>query len=103
MKKLKCQITETGYLQIPSEIAQRYFTTGAIIAMLQGQNLLIMPVNYVGAGGLILKYRNAKGDRSVLIAEFLPDDVDYGQRDVQWDEKALALRIPLYLKERKVL
>jgi hypothetical protein len=99
VKKLKCQITETGYLQIPAEIAQHYFPTGAIIAILQGQDLLIMPVNYVGAGGLILKYRNARGDRSVFISEFLPDDVDFGPRDVQWDEEALALRIPLYLNQ----
>jgi len=97
VKKLKCQITETGYLHIPAEIAQQYFTTGAVIALLKGKELLIMPVNYAGAGGLILKYRNAKGDRSVLLSELLPDDVDYGMRNVQWDEKALALRIPLYL------
>lgn len=97
MKKLKCRITETGYLQIPAEIAQQYFTTGAVIALLQEKELLIMPVNYVGAGGLILKYRNVKGDRSVLLSELLPEDVDFGIRDVQWDEEALALRIPLYL------
>ncbi|MED3661751.1 hydrogenase maturation protease [Ureibacillus sp. FSL K6-8385] len=95
---MKCQITETGYLQIPSEIAQRYFATGAVIAILDEHDLLIMPVNYVGAGGLILKYRNAKGDRSVLVSELLPDDVDYGPRTVEWDENALALRIPLYVK-----
>lgn len=97
MKKLECQITETGYLQIPKEIAEKYFTTGAVIAIIREQHLLVMPVNYVGAGGLILKYRNAKGDRSVFISEILPDDVDYGPRFVTWDEEVLALRIPLYI------
>ncbi len=96
MKKLECQITENGYLYIPVEIARQYFTTDAVIVVLRGKDLLVMPVKYVGAGGLILKYRNAKGDRSVLISEFLPDDVDYGPRNVKWDEEALALRIPLY-------
>ena len=41
-----------------------------------------MPVNYVGAGGLILKYRNAKGDRSVLISQFLPSDIVYGEEQL---------------------
>lgn len=93
---MKCQITEAGYLLIPADIAQWYFSTGAIMAVLRGQDLLIMPVTYVGAGGLILKYRNAKGDRSVLLSEFLPNDMVYGTRSVEWDEEALALRIPLY-------
>lgn len=98
MKKLKCQITETGYLQIPAEIAQKYFNTGAIIAIIREKDLLVMPVNYVGAGGLVLKYRNAKGDRSVLVSHILPDDIHYGLRTVKWDEEALALRIPLYIE-----
>lgn len=97
MKKLKCQITETGYLQIPAEIAQQYFNTSAVIAIVKNQELLVMPVSYVGAGGLVLKYRNAKGDRSVLLSQFLPEDVDIGYREVVWDEEALALRVPLYI------
>lgn len=96
MKKLKCKITDNGYLHIPANIADEHFKTGAVIIMLRENELHVMPVSYVGAGGIILKYRNAKGDRSVFIAEFLPDDVNYGSRIVKWDEKALALRIPLY-------
>ncbi|NLI67234.1 MAG: hydrogenase maturation protease [Bacilli bacterium] len=94
---MKCQITENGYLQMPAEIAETYFQTNAIIVVPQEEHLLVMPVSYVGAGGLILKYRNKKGDRSVFITEFLPEDVDYGERTVEWDEEALALRVPLYL------
>lgn len=93
---LKCQINENGYLHIPSEIAEKYFKTGAVIVVLQGEHLLVMPVSYVGAGGLILKYRNAKGDRSVFVAEFLPDDVKFGTKKVVWDDEAFALRVPLY-------
>lgn len=103
MKKLKCQITETGYLQVPAEVAQKHFTTGAIIAVVRGQELHVMPVNYVGAGGLILKYRNARGDRSVLISQFLPSDIVYGERTVVWDEEILALRIPLYKIDEKCI
>ncbi len=82
---------------MPAEIAETYFQTNAIIVVPQEEHLLVMPVSYVGAGGLILKYRNKKGDRSVFITEFLPEDVDYGERTVEWDEEALALRVPLYL------
>lgn len=94
---MECHITEKGYLYIPAEDAKKYFNTGAIIVQVTGDELFIMPTKYVGAGGLILKYRNKKGDRTVFIQTYLPDDVHVGPRKAIWDENLLAFRLPLYL------
>lgn len=97
MRKVECQITETGYLHIPAEEANKHFNTGAIIVQVKQDHLILMPTSYVGAGGLILKYRNAKGDRTVFIDEILPDDVHYGPRKAEWDEELLAYRVSLHI------
>jgi len=94
---VKCQITETGYLHIPAKEASEHFNTGAIIVQVKDNHLILMPTSYVGAGGLILKYRNAKGDRTVFIHEILPDDVHFGPRRAEWDEELLAYRVPLHI------
>lgn len=94
---MECHITEKGYLHIPAKEAKQYFNTGAIIVQIKKSDLVIMPTSYVGAGGLILKYRNAKGDRTVFIGEILPEDVHYGVREAKWDEDLLAFRVPLHI------
>ncbi|MDQ0340945.1 hypothetical protein J2S00_003785 [Caldalkalibacillus uzonensis] len=91
---MKIELTSTGYLHIPAEEAVR-FPTGTAIALLRGEELWLMPVSHSGAGGLLLKQRNLRGDRSVFVQELLPDGVPPGLRDAVWDDTLGALRIPL--------
>lgn len=92
---MNCEITNNGYLYIPSTVGDK-FPTNAVIAIIQKNELCIMPVSHVGAGGLILKQRNAKGDRAVFIQEIIPENTFRGVRQANWDQTMLALRIPLY-------
>jgi hypothetical protein len=92
---VKFEITSTGYLHIPAEEAMR-FRTGTAIALIRGEELWIMPVSHPGAGGLLLKLRNSRGDRSMFVEEFLPEGVPPGERSAVWDDQLGALRIPLF-------
>lgn len=92
---MKLELTSTGYLHIPAEEAVR-FPWGTAIALVREEELWIMPVNHPGAGGLLLKWRNARGDRSVFVQELLPEGVSPGVRDAVWDDQLGALRVPLF-------
>jgi hypothetical protein len=92
---VKFKLTSTGYLHIPAEEAVR-FPTGTAIALVRGEELMVMPVSHLGAGGLLLKFRNSRGDRSMFVQELLPEGVPPGIRDAVWDDQYGAFRIPLY-------
>lgn len=91
---MKFELTSTGYLHIPAEVAVQ-FPTRTAIALVRGEELWLMPVSHPGAGGLLLKIRNPRGDRSLYVQEQLPEGVPPGVRDAVWDEKIGAFRIPL--------
>lgn len=95
---MNLEITSTGYVHIPAEVATR-FPTGTAIALVRGGELWLMPVSHPGAGGLLLKVRNARGDRSLLVHHLLPEGVEPGVREARWDGEAGALRIPLVLSK----
>lgn len=64
-------IVKRGVAQIPKEIADAHFEgRSAIVPMLQGETLSLAPVDEY-AGGLLLKIRNARGDRAVDLSEAL--------------------------------
>ena len=52
-----------------------------------------MPLIGPEGGGLLLKQRNARGDRSTLIWEALPENPPVGERPAVWDERSGALRV----------
>lgn len=95
---MKLELTPTGYLHIPAEAAAR-FPTGTAIVLVHGEELRLMPVSHPGAGGLLLKIRNPRGDRSLLVQEHLPEGVPPGERDAVWDEELGAYRIPLCVQK----
>lgn len=92
---MKVELTEAGYLHLSKETAER-FPVGTAIVLVRDDELWLMPVSHSGGGGLLLKMRNSKGDRSILIQEFLSDRVKPGVRKATWDEEQGALRIPLF-------
>lgn len=72
----------------------------AVAVLRRDEHLLIMPVLQAGGGGLILKVRNARGDRVVHAADFLrdvfADESVTRTLSMWWDEDAAALvgRVP---------
>lgn len=92
---MQVELTSTGYLYIPAVEAWR-FPAGTAVALVRGDELWLMPVRNAGSGGLLLKLRNVRGDRSLFVQEFLPEGVPPGPRESVWDEELGALRIPLW-------
>jgi hypothetical protein len=88
-------ITEHGYLQIPAELAGRYFPNDVLVALVRDAELWLLPTRGAMAGGLLLKQRNRQGDRSVLIWEVLPANTPGGLRNAFWDVQNGALRVVL--------
>ena len=98
---MRVELTPTGSLVIPAQLAQeRLGDADSVLVSAKHGELLVSPIGPRGVGGLILKRRNAKGDRSVLVLEQLPHDQgvpawDSGPRDAAWDPSKGSLRVPL--------
>lgn len=95
MPRIEIQITGQGYLQIPADLAQLHFPQDTLVALVKGFELWLLPTRGAAGGGLLLKQRNAQGDRSVLLTHILPPDTPAGQRLAFWDSGNGALRVAL--------
>ena len=88
------EITDDGNLRMTAEVAEKFFPSDSLVAVLRGTELWLMPLVGPEGGGLLLKQRNARGDRSTLIWEALPpDNPPSGERPAIWDEQQGALRV----------
>ncbi|MGQ9926791.1 MAG: hydrogenase maturation protease [Chloroflexaceae bacterium] len=95
MSTTHIELTSLGYLHVPADVAERYFPHNMAVALPKGRELWLLPTCEPGAGRLLLKQRNARGDRSVLIWELLPSGTPPGPRPAFWDERGGALRVAL--------
>lgn len=93
MSHVEVEFTEDGYLRLDADIAARFFPTDALVALLKGSELWLMPLIGPEGGGLLLKHRNSHGDRSALVWESLPTEPPVGRRAALWDERMGALRV----------
>jgi len=82
-------------LQFSAEVGERCFPQDALVVTREDDALLLWPVRGAEGGGLLVKRRNAAGDRSVLIAERLPDAAIPGAKIAHWDESQKVLKITL--------
>jgi hydrogenase maturation protease len=89
------ELTEDGYLRLAAADATRLFPGDAVVVRVDEGELLVVPLRGTLAGGLVLKQRNAAGDRCVLVREVLEDRIPLGVTAGRWDDRAKALRIPL--------
>jgi hydrogenase maturation protease len=94
------ELTPDGYLHVPADLAERHFPGDAVVARLvddegAGRTLELVPLASVGHGGLLLKRRNAAGDRSALIHQELDFTPVAGRFEVEWDDDRGALLVPL--------
>ncbi|RMD77318.1 MAG: hydrogenase maturation protease [Chloroflexi bacterium] len=93
MENWLLELTTHGYLHMPAVLAERYFPSGVLVAFLRDNEIWLAPLRGPAAGGLLLKQRNARGDRSVLLWEVLPPTTPPGYRRAVWDEEHGVLRI----------
>lgn len=89
------ELTAAGDLRMPAALAERYFRHGTLVALREGSELWLLPTNGPAAGGLLLKWRTATGERSLLVRDSLGATFSPGQRPATWDDSQGALRISL--------
>ncbi len=85
-----------GNIYIDASISEKHFPNIQHIVLLKRDNqILILPVHQEGSGGLLLKIRNAQGDRVVHAQEFFREHGIDEALDrlvpVLWDETAAGL------------
>lgn len=92
---LAVEFTDQGYLRVDAAMAEEFFPGGTAAVLAKDDELWMFPLQSTASGGLVLKQRNPKGDRSVLVREVLADSVPLGSRPARWDDVEGALRITL--------
>lgn len=90
---LRVEFTAAGHLRIDAATAREYFPGDAAVVLPKEGEVWVLPLRGTASGGLLLKQRNAAGDRTVLVREALADDIPVGVRAARWDERQGALRI----------
>lgn len=93
--KSSVEITDAGYLHLEAELASTRFPADVCVARREGDTLELMPLNGAANGGLVLRQRNAAGERTVLIHEVLGFTPVAGHFPASWDEELGILRVTL--------
>lgn len=89
-----------GNLYLNASLYERYFPAlHSVMLMKRDYTLFILPVMNAGAGGLLLKIRNAQGDRVIHAQEFFRVhglDEQFDQMlSVSWDEESASLVVQM--------
>lgn len=87
------EFTSAGYLLMPADLATQLFPNDTLVVTQKDRELWLLPTRGVAAGGLLLKQRNAAGDRALLLAPSLPEETPAGSWPAFWDAKQAALRV----------
>lgn len=95
MPQFVLEINDQGYIVVPEKVASEHFPEDVCVAVRRERELWLLPINGAGSGGLLMKQRNAAGDRSVLVWESLPQDWGPGTYPAFWDPREGAMRIEL--------
>lgn len=88
-----------GSIQLPRELCERCFPYSATVALLAREGrVLIVPLAPDSAGGLLLKLRNARGDRVVQAQEFFRqhgavEEFEVRRLSVRWCPEMAALEL----------
>lgn len=95
------ELTASGSLHLNAETAQRLLPSDACVASYSGDVVTILPLADAAHGGLVVKRRNAAGDRSILLSEVLgfADTASLaGHYPVEEDSERGLLRVHLQRK-----
>ncbi len=88
-------LSRDGYLRLSRQDAARFFPEDTLLVIWRHGVLYLLPTRGAAAGGLLLKQRNAVGDRSVLISEAFAFDIPEGRFPARWDDTVGGLRVSL--------
>lgn len=94
-KTLRLELSYDGYLRISRSDALEFFPEDTLLALWRNETLHLLPTRGAAAGGLLLKQRNAAGDRSLLISEVFDFQIPSGRFLAYWDESIGGLRVDL--------
>ena len=91
-------VIHRGNIYVDAEIYQRYFSGIESVAVLANEgDIALMPVRNQGGGGLLLKIRNARGDRVIHAREILESAGISEDQEInvtpKWDSDFAALRV----------
>ena len=86
------ELSEDGYLRLSADAARRFFPEDTMLVLWRDDSLVLVPTRGPAGGGLVLKQRNARGDRSVLVAEAFGFSVPAGRYAARWDPQIGGLR-----------
>ncbi|EON22102.1 MULTISPECIES: hydrogenase maturation protease [Nocardioides] len=89
------EITDDGYLHLGAELANARFPADVCVASFDGAVLELIPLIGAANGGLVLRQRNAAGDRTVLIHEVLGFRPVAGRFSASWDDAKGVLSVQL--------
>ncbi len=90
---VRVELTADGYLRISKETSERFFPEHALVALWREGELYLLPTRGAAAGGLVLKQRNASGDRCLLLSEVFQFQVPSGFFDAVWDDRVGGVKI----------
>ncbi len=88
-----------GSIRLPRELCERCFASSPSVALLVREGrVLIVPLAADSAGGLLLKQRNARGDRVVQAQEFFRqqlgiEEFEERQLSARWRPEMAALEL----------
>lgn len=94
MPLVEVNLSDHGYLQFAADVAAHCFPSDALVVTREADALLLWAIRGAEGGGLLIKVRNAAGDRCVLVSELLPQGSVPGPKAGEWDEDRQTLRIP---------
>ncbi len=94
-KSLSFDLSADGYLRLSRADAEHFFPEDTLLALWRDGGLLLLPTRGAAAGGLMLKRRNAEGDRSLLISEVFEFAIPTGRFTALWDDQVGGLRVNL--------
>ena len=86
-----------GNLHLSREACERYLPGIESVALLEREgDVLVVPLTRESGGGLLLKLRNARGDRVIHAQEFFRthdfvEEFVTRRVDIRWDQAAAAL------------
>ncbi|WP_340695810.1 hydrogenase maturation protease [Hydrogenobacter thermophilus] len=93
---VEVELTEEGYIVIPSHIANKYFSDCmSVLVVPKGMQFTIIPLPTNVQGGLLLKRINKEGCKAVLVWELLPAGISPGKKKAVWDEEERGLVVSL--------
>lgn len=94
------KLSSDGYMRLSREDAEDFFPDDTLLALWREGSFVLLPTRGAAAGGLMLKQRNADGDRSLLISEVFEFEIPNGSFTAIWDDSIGGLRVNLPPREQ---